>query len=472
MKLMREPAVKGRQGIRRNADVFLHRHFSGDTLDYKQILAIFVPILADQAFLTLMSFLNTAMISTSGEAAVSAVNMIDSINNFLVSVLIAVSTGGTVVVAQYKGKGDLSRISKSIGATIMTVFFLAALMTTALLLFAGPILGLLFPGAEPKVLENASVYLMGSAISYCGIAVMEAVCCALRGIGETRSSLALSVIMHGSYVLLNLVFINGAGMGIVGMSLSLNIARYLAAACAILLVLKRRNPIFSRVRELVHLDFALIKRVMQIGLPFASEQLFFNGGKILTQTFIVQMGLAAQAVNAICTPLVSLANIVPNALVLVTVTVVGQSIGRRDLAQARKVLRSFLVTVTVVGVFVGGGTLLFFDSLVSLFSPSADIVGEIFMVTAVTCVGQVLLWGLSFLPPAALRAGGDARFTSVVSMLSMWLFRVVLGYFLGVVLGYGVLGVWLAMVFEWGIRGAVFMLRFRGDKWYRHKVID
>jgi len=54
----------------------------------------------------------------------------------------------------------------------------------------------------------------------------------------------------------------------------------------------------------------------------------------------------------------------------------------------------------------------------------------------------------------------------------MWLFRVILGYILGVVLPFGIIGVWVAMYAEWGVRGVIFMTRFRGKKWYQHRVID
>ena len=85
----------------------LDKYFTGESIDYKQIISIIIPVLVDQAFLVLMSLLNMAMISSSGVAAVSAVSMVDSLNIFLVNVFIAVATGGTVIVAQYKGSGNL-----------------------------------------------------------------------------------------------------------------------------------------------------------------------------------------------------------------------------------------------------------------------------------------------------------------------------------------------------------------------------
>lgn len=112
-----------------------------------------------------------------------------------------------------------------------------------------------------------------------------------------------------------------------------------------------------------------------------------------------------------------------------------------------------------------------FHPLVSIFSPPPEIIDDLFVVLLVNAIAQIPLWAFSFILPSALRAAGDSRFTSIASMLTMWLFRVIFGYILGIVLGYGVLGVWLAMNCEWAVRGAVFLWRFRGKKWYAHKLI-
>ncbi|MDP4089781.1 MAG: MATE family efflux transporter, partial [Bacillota bacterium] len=97
---------------------FLEKHLSGDSISYRKILAIFLPVLIDQAFVFGLNILNTAMISSSGVSAISAVSMVDSLNIFLVSVFIALSTGGTVVVAQYKGKDNRKMVSKAAAGNI------------------------------------------------------------------------------------------------------------------------------------------------------------------------------------------------------------------------------------------------------------------------------------------------------------------------------------------------------------------
>ncbi|NUU63667.1 MATE family efflux transporter [Paenibacillus agri] len=450
---------------------FLEKYLSGESMDYRQIIALFIPVLIDQAFIIGLNLVNTAMISSSGVAAVSAVNMVDALNIFLINVFVAVATGGTVVVAQYKGSGNDRMVSQATAGSVTSVSLIAVGIGLLLMGFHTPILNLLFGSASADVLDSARVYLIGSSISYLGIATVQAVCGALRGVGRTRASLVLSLIMNLLYVVLNVVFINLLHMGVLGMTLAINIARYVGMACALYYLFKVDTALRVRVRDLFHIPMAMLRKIMFIGLPFAAEQMFFNGGKLLTQVFIVSLGTYAIATNAIAGSLAMVFQIPVSALSLTIVTVVGQCIGRGNVADARKFIKAFL--------WIGSGSLALialilmplFHPLVSIFSPPPEIIHDLFVVLLVNSIAQVPLWAISFVLPSALRAAGDSKFTSITSMLTMWLFRVILGYILGIVLGYGILGVWLAMNSEWAVRGGIFLWRFRGKKWYAHKLI-
>lgn len=446
--------------------------FSGNSLSCRQVVNILIPILVDQAFIVCFSFLNTAMISSSGVNAVSAVNMVDSLNIFLINVFVAVSTGGTVVVAQYKGSGNERMVSKSAAGTMACVFLLSVAVGGLVIVLHGPTLTLLFGKVDPDVLVKARLYLIGSCISYPGIAIVEAACGALRGVGETRSSLALSLITNLSYVVFNFIFINCLNMSVFGMVLALNIARALGAFCSVFYLVRLSTTVHFRLRDVLRVNLGLLKRIYFIGVPFAAEQMFFNGGKILTQTFIVQLGTYAMAANAISGSMASLFQIPGNAISLGVVTIVGQCVGNRNIKDARKFVRSFLLLSCFSFLLMALVILPLFSPLVGLFSPPAEIVPTIQRIVLVNALFQIPLWSASFITPSALRAAGDAKFTSIVSMLSMWLFRVVLGYFLGIRTPLGIMGVWLAMDCEWGVRALVFLLRYRGDKWYRHNLIN
>lgn len=256
----------------------LSKYFTGESMDYRQIFALYIPILIDQVFIIGLNLVNTAMISSSGVSAVSAVNMVDSLNIFLINVFVAVATGGTVVVAQYKGSGNELMVSRASAATVTSVAMIALGVALLIIGFHEPVLNLLFGYASPEVLESARVYLIGSSTSFIGLAIVQAVCAGLRGIGKTRASLVLSLIMNLLYVLLNIVFINLLNMGVMGMTWAINIARFAGAACALYYLFRVDATLHIRLRDLFHFPLSMLRKIMFVGMPFAAEQMFFNGG--------------------------------------------------------------------------------------------------------------------------------------------------------------------------------------------------
>ncbi|WP_374018084.1 MATE family efflux transporter [Paenibacillus thiaminolyticus] len=453
------------------SSTYIDKYFTGESLDYKQIIAIIIPILVDQAFIILMSLLNTAMISSSGVAAVCAVSMVDSLNIFIINVFVAVATGGTVIVAQYKGSGNNEMVSKAAAQAISAVAILSVFISAFVITFHTPALNLLFGRAEADVFQNARIYLIGSCITYPFIAIFQAVTGALRGVAETKACLGLSLIMNVTFLCLNVLFITILDMGVIGLIISMLTARILGMAASMIYLLKFNQTLRFRIQNALRLNFPILKKIMFIGVPFAAKQMFFNGGKLLTQTFIVQLGTLAITVNAISGSISLVFQIGANALSIAIVTVVGQCIGRRNIADARKFVKSFLGLSVAFFLIMDIILLPMFPLIVKLFSPPAEIIPDIFSLTLLIAVAQPLFWSFSFITPSTLRAAGDSNFTSISSLLSMWLLRVVLGYVLGITLGFGIMGVWIAMITEWVVRGSVFMWRFKGEKWYSRQLI-
>ena len=440
-------------------------------MNAKQIFSLIIPIFIDSAFIVLISILNTAMISSSGVAAVSAVSVVDSLNIFIVSVFIAIATGGTVIVAQYFGGRNPEQASRAASQAISAIAVISISLCILIILFHSQLLQLLFGSADADVLANAKLFLIGSSISYPFFAIYQSIVGVLRGVSETKACLFLSVILNLTYFVLNILFITVMDLGVLGLAISYIVARVLGASIAVFYLFKMCHALNVKLKDVFKPQLALLKKIMFIGLPFAAEQLFFNGGKLLTQTFIVQLGTLSITVNAISNSLSLLFQVGGSTLSVAIVTVVGQCIGRREIDDARKFIRSFLWLSCAFFVVITAVLLAIFPSLVGLYNPPSEIVPDIFQLIIIISVAQPLFWSLSFILPSAMRAAGDSTFISIVSLLTMWLFRVILGYILGITLQFGLVGVWIAMVAEWGIRGAVFYMRFRGDKWYRHKLV-
>jgi len=449
----------------------LQHHFSGNTLKAKQIFSLIIPIFIDSAFIVLISILNTAMISSSGVAAVSAVSVVDSLNMFVVSIFIAIATGGTVIVAQYTGSRNREQASQAAAQAISSVTVISVALCMLIILFHSQLLHGLFGSADADVLENAKLFLIGSSISFPFFAIYQGIVGVLRGVSETKACLMLSVILNLTYFLLNLLFLTVMDLGVLGLAISYIAARIVGAAVAIFYLFKMSHVLQINWRSLFKPQLSLLKKIMFIGLPFAAEQLFFNGGKLLTQTFIVQLGTLAITVNAISNSLSMLFQIGGSTLSVAVVTVVGQCIGRREIEDARKFIRSFLWLSSIFFIIITVILLAIFPALVGLYSPPDEIVPDILQLILILSIAQPIVWSFSFILPSALRAAGDSKFTSIAALLTMWLFRVILGYILGITLQFGVLGVWIAMIGEWTIRGIIFYMRYRGDKWYRHKLV-
>ena len=211
---------------------------------------------------------------------------------------------------------------------------------------------------------------------------------------------------------------------------------------------------------------------MYIGLPFAAEQVFFNGGKLLTQTYIVALGTLAITANAIAWSIIMVLQIPSNTVSQVAVTIIGQCMGQRQIDDSRKFIRTFVILSSVFYLIMLLLVQPMLPGLIGVFNPPEQIIPEVRRIVIVTAIAMPFVWSLSFIIPASIRAAGDAKFSSVVSLCCMWTFRVAGGWLLAIPLGFGLIGIYLAMILEWAIRAGIFLFRVKGNKWYAHHLID
>lgn len=447
------------------------KYFSCDTIGFSKILAVGVPIFVDQAIVFVMNLLNVAMISSSGAEAVSAVSMVDSLNFFIVNIFIAIATGGTVVVAQYKGRKDPLNTSKSSSQAIMSSAVLALFLSFVLIVFSGHILDFLFGSADQRVIDYGFIYLIGSCLSYPFFAVNQSVLGILRGIGESKTSLSLSAIINGMYFAGNIIMINVFHMSVFGIAVSILASRVIGSVLSILYLLFKEEELRIRIKDFFTVDWEKQKSIFYIGIPSGIEQLFFNGGKLLTQTFIVSLGTASIAANAIGGAVCGVLYIPGMTFSILIITIVGQCIGAGNHEDAKRMIKRGIIFSSIFSVIFSLAMLPVLPHLLSIYNPTAEVSAIVYPLIILSAVTMPLFWSIGFVTPSGLRAAGDAKFTSYSALTTMWLFRVIFGYILAIPLHLGVFGVFVAMISEWGVRGILFLLRLKGDKWYKHKVI-
>ena len=171
------------------------------------------------------------------------------------------------------------------------------------------------------------------------------------------------------------------------------------------------------------------------------------------------------AANAIGNSLATFQCVAGNAMGLAIVTVVSQCVGAGDYGKARtytkKLIKAAYAAMDLCILLV----YLSMPLVLRLYNVSPEAEGYARQIVWLHGLMGMLIWPLAFTLPQALRAAGDTRFTMVVSSVSMWTMRVGFGVLLGRFLGFGVLGIWMAMFADWLLRIAFFLPRFHGRRW-------
>ena len=438
----------------------------------RDLLRLFIPLVIEQTLAITIGMADTVMVTTVGEAAVSGISLVDSINILLIQIFAALATGGSIIAAQYIGRKDTENGCTAAKQLLYATTTLALLFMAVALLFNRPILHGVFGNIDADVMAHAETYFWLSAVSYPFLAVYNGGAALFRAMGNSRISLFTSVLMNIVNISGNAILIYGFQWGVAGAGTATLLSRALGAVIMMVLIVKPSNIIYVKKLFKPEFHFAMIKNILKLAVPNGLENGMFQVGKLIVQGLISTFGTAAIAANAIGNSLSSMANIPGAAMGLGLVTVVGQCVGARDYAQAQKYTKKIMaVTYLSLGAF---NVLMFLVTtpMVGLFHLSEEAARQAVEILRLFNVSALIVWPASFTLPNALRAAGDAKFTMTVSMLSMWIFRVGFSYILGQYFGMKLVGVWLAMIIDWVVRASFFIFRYVRGRWKVIRVID
>ncbi len=459
--------LHGKEGNLTEAEVLRQEPlFSGAMLR-----RLILPLVVEQFLAIAIGMADTMMVTSVGEAAVSGVSLVDSINILVIQIFSALATGGAVVASQYLGRRDEYGACRAAKQLLYAVTAVAMVLTAICLLFREHLLRLVFGAIEADVMQAAVTYLMITAASYPLVAIYNAGAALFRSMGNSKVSMLASLLVNAVNIGGNALFIFGFQMGVAGAGLATFISRIVAAGIMLFLISQPTHTIFISKAFKPEVEWPILRNILKIGIPTGLENGMFQAGKLMVSALVSSLGTSAIAANAIANSIGSLPNIPGNAIGLALITVMGQCMGAKQPEQGAKYTKQ-LMGICYASL-LGTGVLLFLIAgpLVGQFGLSPEATAMAVEVLQWHAVCSAIFWSPSFALPCALRAAGDAKFTMVVSMFSMFAFRVFFSYALVWFTPLGLLGVWIAMFADWVCRDIFFVARFFRGKWKSIQLI-
>lgn len=432
---------------------------------------LLIPLIIEQMLNSLMGMVDTLMVSRVGAEAISAVSLVDSINNLVLQVFAAMAAGAAIICSQYLGRKDEKGCNDAAKQIVLTVVVISSVIMIIGVGFRKPLLHLIFGSVEEAVMTNAQMYFLITALSYPFIALFQAGAAFYRACGNSKFTMKTALIANVANIVGNTLFIFVLQMGAAGAAVSTLISR---ALCAFVVFYALRRPGYAiQLKNYFSIrpDLNLIVKILAIGVPSGIENGMFQFGKLAIQSTVSSLGTAAIAAQAMTIIFENVNGMAAVGIGIGLMTVVGQSIGAGRQEEAKYYIvklagyAEIAMIISCILVYIAARPV---TVLAGMSEESTALCMQ--MILAITIV-KPLLWVPSFTPPNGLRAAGDVRFSMITATLTMWLCRVALSIFLMRVVKTGPIGVWYGMFADWGVRGVIFTIRFVRGKWLRFKVI-
>ena len=438
----------------------------------KRLFSLFWPLIVEQLLVVMIGIINMVMVSSVGEHAVSGISLVESINFLIITAFNAIATGGSVVASQYLGRKEEKNARSSARQLIYIGLIISVFMMILTLLTRRPLLSLIYGNIAEDVMHSADVYFLWIALSYPFLALYTACAAMFRCMGLSKIPMRAVIVLNIFTVAGNALFIYVMKFGVAGAAISTFIGRIAVAALLFNLLIKDKTRIINLCGiTKIKFEGAMIKRILNIGIPSGLETSMFQIGKILITRIFTVFGTAAIAANAVGATINSIAFMPGSGFGMGLLIIVGQCIGAGDYLAAKKYTKKVMILSYITYFIININIFIFMNPIINIFNLSQEAHQMCVAFLKVHCVTSTLFWCPSFVLPNALKAAGDARYCMIVSAGTMWLVRVCAAFFMAFVLDLGPVAVYLAMGADFLFRGIFFGKRWLSNKWIEKKVL-
>lgn len=437
----------------------------------KELRNMIIPLFLEQFLVVLVGIVDTFVVSFVSEAAVSGVSLVNSFNTIFIFLFTALASGGAVVVSQYLGKKDAENASKSISQLLMISTLFSIIIMITVLIGNRWLLHTLFGSVETDVMEACVTYLRISAYSYPALAIYNAGTSMYRSVGKTKVTMYISIAANMINVIGNCIGVFVLKAGVAGVAWPSLIARVFSAVIITILCFQSTYGVQYYWKRIVNWDRKRIKMILAIAVPNAVESGIFQFVKVALSSVVALFGTYQIAANGIAQSLWSMSALVCVTMGPVFITVIGQCMGAGKIQEAEYFFKKLLKITVCFAVL--------WNLLIVIITPAIMQIYQVSEETRRLTILLVLIHNVfnSFAYPFAdplgkgLRAAGDIKFTTVISIFTTVAIRLLFSALFSLVFQSGVLGITWAMCLDWTVRAIIFCMRFRTGKWKSYQII-
>lgn len=437
----------------------------------KDLRNMIIPLFFEQLLIMLVGIADIFVVSYAGESAVSGVSLVNMFDTIFIYLFTALASGGAVVISQYIGKKDKTQSVKASSQLLMFSTLFSIVLLILVLVFHKGLLTLLFGKVENSVMEACVTYLRISACSYPALAIYNAGAALCRSMGKTKVTMYVSIISNVINVIGNIIGVFVLHAGVAGVAYPSLIARIFSAVAITVVCFNKKYDAYYVKEWILKLDKTLLSKILKIAVPNGIENGIFQLVKVALSSVIALFGTYQIAANGVAQSIWSLAALIGVTMGPVYITVIGQCMGAHDIKSATYYYKKLMKLTLVVSIAWNVFVFLITPIFMRFYALSPETKELVIILVLIHNVFNTVAFPFSGPLSNGLRAAGDVKFTMIVSIASTVLGRFIFSIIFGVYLNMGVIGIAFAMCLDWSVRGIIFFLRFKSNKWTKFKVI-
>ena len=441
---------------------------------YRTVIALVVPMALQNLINVGVTAADVIMLGAVGEDALSGASLAGQVQYIMTLFLFGLTSGATVLTAQYWGKGDKDAIEKILGIAVKTAVFVTALFTAAALVVPGLLLRIFT--SDPVVIAEGIKYLRIVAFTYVMIGITQAYLYIMRSVERVIVATVVYLLSLICNIIMNSIFIFGLfglpAMGVSGAALGTLCARILEVVLVAGYARFFNKDIKLRLRYVLHTDKVLFGDFMKYALPVVINEVMWGLGTAANTAILGHMGSPVVAANSVAQVARQLATVVSFGLSSAAAIYLGKTIGEKRMEHARAYAKRFIGLSLIMGV-LGGAVILIASPVASAFlslsAEAKDYLRIMFFVMSYFVVGQAFN---TTMVVGIFRSGGDTRFGLILDVSTMWCCSILLGFLAAFVFKLSVPVVYMILMSDEIIKIPITFWRYRSCKWLRDVTRD